>query len=98
MRPRLALSVGAVAGLLISGGILALFWFGVAGVLRVGHTDLTHLLWPSSVMLVRGWRSTVPGVMITVSSVAINCLWYATVVFVLRGIAGAVFRLIPARD
>jgi hypothetical protein len=98
MRLSLALRVGAVMGLLISCGILALFWFGVAGVLRVGHTDLTHLLWPSSVMLVGGWRSTVPGVMITVSSVAINCLLYAAVVFVLGSIAGAVLRLNPARD
>jgi len=55
---------------------LALLWFGVAGVLYTGNTNLMHVFWPSSVMLVGGWCCTVPGIMITASSVVINCSLY----------------------
>ena len=76
--------VGVVIGLITSGSVLALLWFGVAGVLAAGRTDWMHLLWPSCVMLTVGWRHTVPGIMITVSSVAINCLMYVVIALGLR--------------
>jgi hypothetical protein len=66
-------------GLAISACILALMWRGASGVLEVGGADLRHVLWPSGVMLVGGWRSTVPGIMIPASSVAINCVMYAAI-------------------
>jgi hypothetical protein len=88
---------GMVVGGIVSGTILALFWFGVAGVLRMGHTNLMLLLWPSSVMLVGGWRTTVPGVLITISSVAINCLLYGGIVCLLRWAMGVGFRLFSSR-
>lgn len=64
--------------------MLALLWFGVAGVLVVGKTDLMYVFWPASVMLVAGWCRTIPGIMITASAVAINCLLYMAVAYSLR--------------
>jgi hypothetical protein len=83
MTTRQVLIVGGVVGLLVSSAVLALLWFGVAGVLVIGKTDLMYVFWPSSVMLVTGWRSTIPGMMITASSVVINCLLYMVFAYVL---------------
>jgi len=70
------LVLGGLCGLVVSGGILTLLWFGFSGLLIFGHTNLRHMLWPSFIMLTNGWRSTPAGIMITISSVAINCLLY----------------------
>jgi hypothetical protein len=93
MTTRQVLFVGGIAGLLVSSAVLALLWFGVAGVLFTGNTNLMHVFWPSSVMLVLGWCCTVPGIMITASSVVINCLLYMGVAYSLR----VVVRLITHR-
>jgi hypothetical protein len=53
-------------------------------VLILGQNDLMYLIWPSSIMLVRGWRSTFPGIIITVSSVVINCITYIAIAVLLR--------------
>ncbi len=87
MTTRQVLLAGGIVGLGVSGVVLALIWFGVAGVLTVGRTDLMYVFWPSSVMLVVGWRTTIPGIMITVSSVAINCLLYMALAYALRQVA-----------
>jgi hypothetical protein len=71
--------VGGVVGLLASGVVLVLLWFGVAGVLRTGHTDLMYLLWPSSLMLTITWDRTLFGITLTVISVALNALMYGTI-------------------
>jgi hypothetical protein len=84
MSTKRALLVGGIVGVSVSGVVLALLWFGVAGVLNLGRTDLMYVFWPSSVMLTTGWRSTIPGLMITTSSVAINCLLYMAVAYALR--------------
>jgi hypothetical protein len=42
------------------------------------------VLWPSSAMLTLGWCCTVPGIMTTISSVAINCLLYMAIALLLR--------------
>jgi hypothetical protein len=84
MTTRQVLLIGSIVGLSVSSAVLALLRFGVSGVLWVGNASLMHLFWPSSVMLVVGWRNTIPGVMITVSSVAINCLLYMAVAYSLR--------------
>jgi hypothetical protein len=76
--------LGASVGFTLSACVLALLWFGVSGVLRVGDTNFVYPMWPSWVMLVGGWRTTIPGIMITVSSVAINCLMYAVIALLLR--------------
>jgi hypothetical protein len=64
---RTVLLIGAFFGFAISGVVLTLLWFGVAGALHPNATgtDWMYILWPSSVMLVIGWRSTIPGVMIS---------------------------------
>jgi hypothetical protein len=85
------LIAGGIVGLLVSSAVLALLWFGVAGVL-VGKTDLMYVFWPASVMLTVGWCRTIPGLMITGSAVAINCLLYMAVSYSLR-----VVRLIAHR-
>ena len=90
--------VGVVVGLIVSASVLALIWFGVAGVLRSGHTDLMLLLWPSSVMLVTGWRTTVPGILITISSIAMNCVMYAGIAVLLRLVVGGSVKLISKRS
>ena len=87
MSTRQVLIVGGIVGLLVSSAVLALLWFGVAGVLYVSGSNLMYVFWPSSVMLVTTWRSTVPGVMITLSSVAINCLLYMSVAYALTRLA-----------
>jgi len=82
--------VGGIVGLIVSVAVLIVLWFGVLGALRFAGTNLAHVLWPSSLMLTRGWCSTVPGIMTTISSIAINCLLYAAIALGLR----ACFRLV----
>jgi hypothetical protein len=50
MHSKLVACLGAAIGLLVSGSVLALMWFGVSGVLRTGNTDLMYVFWPSSVV------------------------------------------------
>jgi hypothetical protein len=90
MATRQVLIVGGVVGLVMSSAVLALLWFGVAGVLVIGNTDLMYVFWPSSVMLVVGWRSTIPGMFITALSVLINCLLYMMLAYTLRRVVGLV--------
>jgi hypothetical protein len=90
MATRLVLGAGAFVGFCVSLAVLALLWFGVAGVLNVGRTDLMYIFWPSSLMLTVGWRSTAPGIATTVMSVAINCLLYMAVAYGLYRIVLAV--------
>jgi len=83
------LFIGALLGLAIPGAVLTLLWFGVAGVLHANATgtDWIKLFWLASVMLVVGWRSTIPGLMITVSAVAINCVLYMAIAYALWQLA-----------
>jgi len=81
MAVRLVLGVGALIGFFISLAVLTLLWFGVAGVLHLGQTDLMYIFWPSSLMLTVGWRSTPHGIAMTIASVAINCVLYMTVAY-----------------
>ena len=55
MTTRQVAIVGGTVGLFVSGAVLVLIWFGVAGALAIGHTDLMYLLWPSSLMLTVTW-------------------------------------------
>ena len=89
MTNRTVLLIGALFGLAISGAVLMLLWFGVAGVLHANATgtDWMHVFWPASVMLVVGWRSTIPGLMITVCAVAINCVLYTAIAYALWQLA-----------
>lgn len=84
MGVRLTAGIGAAIGLVVSAGVLALLWFGVSGVLRIGRTDLMYVLWPSSLILVGGWHTTPLGMTITICSVATNCLMYAGIGVLLR--------------
>lgn len=96
LRYRLVAVLGAAVGLLVSGLVLALLWFGVSGVLYVGRTDLMYVFWPSSVVLIGGWKTTALGIAITAYSVLTNCLMYAGVALLLRWGAGStVKRLLP---
>jgi mannose/fructose/N-acetylgalactosamine-specific phosphotransferase system component IIC len=88
-----ALIAGAVIGLIVCGGILSLLWFGVSGVLGVRGIDLMYVLWPSSVLLVVTWHSTITGVTITALAVAMNCLMYMTLALVVRASVRFVVRL-----
>ena len=97
MKVRLLALVGAGVGLIVAGTILVLLWLGVSGVLEVGQTDLMYVLWPSSVVLVGGWRTTALGILITICSVVANCLMYAAVALLLRWVVGLVGMLLPTR-
>lgn len=90
---RVAYGAGVI-GLIVSGIMLALLAFGVSGVLTVGKTDLMYILWPSSMMLIVGWRTTVAGITITAFAVALNCLLYAGGAILLRLTAIATLRVV----
>jgi len=81
MTTKQVLLSGGAVGFCVSIAVLALFWFGVAGVLNVGRTDLMYILWPSSLMLTSNWHSTVAGAATAVLSVGINCLLYMAVAY-----------------
>src|SRR3979490_845482 len=80
---RLVLSAGTV-GLIVSTAILTLIAFGVAGVLFTHEIDLMRVLWPSSLILTTGWRTTAHGITFSVISVSLNCLPYSVVAVLLR--------------
>lgn len=86
------LFVGGALGLAVSSAVLTLMWYGVSGILYVDHIYLGHLFWPSSVMLLASWRTTMHGIMVTLLSVAINCLLYMAISYCLRGAVGLVAR------
>jgi hypothetical protein len=81
-------------GLLASGVVLVLLRFGVLGVLRTGGTDLTYLLWPSSLMLTITWDRTLFGITLTVISVALNVLMYGAI----AALVDRAIRLIPGKS
>lgn len=89
--------LGSVIGLITSSAVMVLLWFGVSGVLGFRGYDLMYLVWPSAVMLVGGWRSTLPGIIISAYSVAINCLMYAAVALLLRACIRSINR-VPAAN
>jgi hypothetical protein len=76
--------VGGTVGLLVSGAVLVLLWFGVASILATVHTDLMYLLWPSSLMLTVTWDKTLFGITLTVISVALNILMYGVIAILLQ--------------
>jgi hypothetical protein len=94
---RLISGIGALAGLVVSGCILALLWFGVAGVLITDHLDLMYVLWPSSVVLVGGWHATTLGILITSCAVAANCLMYSGMSVLLAWSAKLISRFLSTR-
>jgi hypothetical protein len=75
--------VGGTVGLFVSGAVLVLIWFGVAGALAIGHTDLMYLLWPSSLMLTVTWDKSLIGITLTVISVAVNIVMYGVIAILL---------------
>jgi hypothetical protein len=81
--------LGGGLGFIVSGTVLAFLWlYGIFEwrLIKGSRIDLTRVLWPSSSMLTVTWRSTVPGIMITVFSIAINCLLYMGTALFLHGI------------
>jgi hypothetical protein len=97
MSLKLTSLVGAAIGLVVSAGVLGLMWFGVAGVLNVGDTNLMYVLWPSSIILIGGWRTTVPGIILTIYSVLTNSLMYAALALLLRWCVGLIAKAVPTR-
>jgi hypothetical protein len=93
MTTRQVLIVGGIVGLIVSNAVLALLWFGVAGILNVGDTNLMYVFWPSSMMLLVGWRS-IHGMVITAMSVAINCLLYMAFSYALLRVGRLVHSLL----
>ena len=88
MTTRQVLLIGGIAGLSIPALALALAWFGLPSDFMAGEVNLTRLLWPSYMMLVVGWRSTIPGIVITIFAVATNCLLYMAFAYTLRRCVG----------
>ena len=84
MTTRAAALLGTSIGLIISFAVLTLLWFGVLGILTINGIDLMYIVWPSSIMLTVGWRSTPHGITTTIISVAINCGLYGIVGILLR--------------
>jgi hypothetical protein len=89
MTLRKTLALGGGLGLVPPVIVLALLWrYGVFEIM-LGSIDLRAVLWPSSVMLTTRWCCTVPGVLITISSVGINCVIYMVVALLLRAGIGS---------
>lgn len=84
MTSRKTLALGGALGLVPPVIVLALLWrYGLFEIM-LGSIDLRTVLWPSSVMLTTGWCCTVPGVLITISSLGINCVLYMVVALLVR--------------
>jgi hypothetical protein len=84
MTVRQTVAIGGGIGLAVPVIVLVLLWrYGIIQIM-FGNVDLRAVLWPSSIMLTVGWCCTVPGILITISSVAINCVLYATVALLSR--------------
>jgi hypothetical protein len=88
------LIAGLVVGLIVCAGVLTLLAFGVSGVLGVRGVDLMYVLWPASLILVVGWRSTPIGIAITTLAVALNCLMYMVIALMLRASVRSLARLV----
>ena len=84
MTKRQVATIGGIVGLTVSSIVLVFLWAGVLGALRLSGVNLAYVLWPSSVMLTLGWCCTLPGILITASSVSINCLIYIAIALLLR--------------
>ena len=84
MSLKMTAKIGASVGLATCAAVMALMWYGVSGVLYLGHTDFMYVLWPSSLILVGGWRTTPFGIAITTFSVLVNCATYAAAGILLR--------------
>jgi hypothetical protein len=61
MSTKQVVMLGSAIGGITSLFILGLLLFGESGVLSWRHTDWMYVLWPSSILLVVGWRSTGSG-------------------------------------
>ncbi len=96
---RVTILGGIIVGLAVSSAILVLMGFGVSGVLRLENgTDLMYVLWPSSLILVGGWRTTAAGILITVFSVAANCAMYVCLALALRFAIRVCRRFLTAKS
>jgi hypothetical protein len=98
MNLKFTATLGAAIGLVVSGGILALLWLGVSGVLDVGRIDLMYVIWPSSLMLIGGWHTTPFGILVTICSIVTNCLLYAGVALILRWGVGLIINFSSAKS
>lgn len=87
MTTKQVLTSGIALGFSVCIAVLTLLWFGVAGVLNIGRTDLMYILWPSSLMLTTNWSSSVAGVATIAVSIGINCLLYMAAAYGLYCVA-----------
>jgi hypothetical protein len=78
--------IGAAVGLTVSMAILSLLWVHMWGILVLRQVNIRHIFWPSSVMLTSDWCRSARGILITISSVAINSCIYAGVAVGLRAL------------
>jgi len=67
-------------------------------VLTVNEIDMMYILWPASLILTTGWRTTVPGITLTVISVLLNSITYAVLAVLLRAISQFALGLIGQRS
>lgn len=84
MTTRRVVLIGAVLGFIVPVIALTFLRFGLPSDFMAGNVNLTHVLWPSYGMLTVGWRSTVHGIVTTITAVAINCLIYGVIALLLR--------------
>jgi hypothetical protein len=89
---------GGVVGLLASGAVLDLLWFHVSGVLGFGNFGYRYILFPFWPFMVVGWRSTALGITITVLCIAMNCVVYAAIALLLRGMVLIALRALKKND
>lgn len=91
MTKRQVAFIGGFVGLIVPIVVLTLFsWFGVWSIVRIGSTDLTHILWPFSVMITVAWQHTGIGILTTAAAVTLNCLVYIAAALLLRAFVTAI--------
>jgi hypothetical protein len=87
MTKRNVVLLGGCVGLVGPFVVIALMsFYGVWEIMKIGPTDLRVILWPFSVMLIGGWCSTIPGVLITIAAISYNCLLYVAIALAIRSV------------
>jgi hypothetical protein len=85
MSTRQTAIIASAVALIVCGTFLDLLWsYGIWEIMLFGKTDVRVILWPSSIMMTVGWRSTTAGITMTISSIAINCILYIGITLLLR--------------
>jgi hypothetical protein len=87
--------VGGILGLVAPLIVLTLFVLYGVWEVRLGNSNLTELLWPSSRLMIISWASSFKGITLKLVSVSLNCGLYIALALALRVGLVAAFKRLP---